>query len=105
MGDPQEGPPPGSRPPRRAAPSISARLLETGARGAARAAQVTGIDAALEVAAEEAIVRAVESQAFEHTLDRVLQGPAIEAAVARALDSPAVERALVGALDSRAIEQ
>src|SRR4051794_4663221 len=94
----------GDRPPGRGPPSIPARLLGTGARGAARAAQVTGLDEALETAAEEAIVRAVESQAFAHTLDRVLQGPAIEEAMGRALDSPTVERALVNALDSRAIE-
>jgi uncharacterized RDD family membrane protein YckC len=62
------------------------------------------VDRAVEVATEEAIVRAVESPAVERALVRVLQGPAVEEAMRGALDSPAVERALVDAVDSRLVD-
>jgi uncharacterized RDD family membrane protein YckC len=84
---------------------LGARLLGGGARGARRAAQVTGIDRAVEAAAEEAIVRALESPAVERALVRVLQGPAVEEAMRGALDSPAVERALVEAVDSQLLDR
>jgi uncharacterized RDD family membrane protein YckC len=54
---------------------------------------VTGLDRAAEAAVEEAIVRAVESEAVERAVARVLEGPAVADAVKRALDSPAVEQA------------
>lgn len=68
-------------------------------------ARATGIDNAIEVAAEEAVVRAVESQAFERALERVLSGPLVEDAVEDALTSPAVERALANALDSEMVDR
>jgi uncharacterized RDD family membrane protein YckC len=83
---------------------LPARLLGGSARGARRVAEATGIDRAVEVATEEAIVRAVESPAVERALVRVLQGPAVEEAMKGALDSPAVERALVDALDSELVD-
>ena len=92
-------PPP---PPRR---SLTARLLGTGARSAQRVADATGIDDAVELATEEAIVRAVESPAFERALERVLAGPVVEEAVERALESPAVERALNNAIDSEMVDR
>lgn len=58
----------------------------------------------MEVATEEAIVRAVESPAVERAVARVLQGPAVEEAMRRALDSAAVERALVDAVDSKLVD-
>jgi uncharacterized RDD family membrane protein YckC len=93
--------PPSPRRPR----SIPARLLQGSARGARGIASATGIDEAVEIAAEEAIVRAVESVAVERALQRVLDGPAVEEAVERAMNSPAVERALVNAIDSEMIDR
>jgi uncharacterized RDD family membrane protein YckC len=73
-----------------------ARFLGAGARGslrgAGRVAEATGIDRALEEAASEAVVRALES-------------PAAEQAIARALESPAVERSLVRVIDSEMIDR
>jgi uncharacterized RDD family membrane protein YckC len=85
--------------------SLPARLLGTSARGAQRVGAATGINSAVEFAAEETIVRAIESEAVEHALARVLEGPALEQAVARALESPAVERALTEAIDSEMIDR
>jgi uncharacterized RDD family membrane protein YckC len=79
--------PPGS-PSDRRRPPLPARLI---GRGAERVAGATGLDRAAEATAEEAIVRAVESEAVERALTRVLEGPALERAVAKALESPAVE--------------
>jgi uncharacterized RDD family membrane protein YckC len=63
-----------------------------GIRGAGRVAEATGIDQALEDAAEAAVVRA-------------LAGPAAERALSRALESEAVERSLVQVLDSEMVER
>jgi uncharacterized RDD family membrane protein YckC len=84
---------------------LGARLLGGGARGARRVAEVAGVDRAVEVAAEEAIVRALESPAVERAVVRVLQGPAVEEAMRGALDSPAVERALIDAVDSQLVDK
>jgi uncharacterized RDD family membrane protein YckC len=100
--DPPDRPPAERRPRRR---SLPARLLGTGARGAQRVGEATGISNAVELATEEAIVRAIESEAVERALARVLEGPALEEAVARALESPAVERALTEAIDSEMIDR
>ena len=85
-------------------PSIAARLLGGGVRSAQAVAGATGIDDAVGVATEEAIVRALESPAVERALVRVLEGPAVEDAIERILASPAVERALVNALDSELVD-
>jgi uncharacterized RDD family membrane protein YckC len=95
----------GGRPPDGGPESLRGRLLGTGARGARQVARATGIDNAIEVAAEETVVRAVESQVFAHALERVLSGPLIEEAVEDALTSPAVERALANALDSEMVDR
>jgi uncharacterized RDD family membrane protein YckC len=91
------------RPTRR--PSIAARLLGGSARSARAVAEATGIDDALDLATEEAIVRALESPAVERALVRVLEGPAVEEAVERLLASPAVERAAINALDSPLVDK
>jgi uncharacterized RDD family membrane protein YckC len=91
--------------PHRPRPSLAARLLGRGAQGAAAVAGATGIDDALELATEEAIVKALESPAVERALVRVLEGPATEESVQRLLASPAVERALLDALDSRLVDK
>ncbi|MEK6328091.1 MAG: RDD family protein [Actinomycetota bacterium] len=88
---------PGSEP-------LPGRVLGTGARGVRRVAELTGVDRAIEVGAEEAIVRAAESPAVERAFARILAGPAVEEAVARAVQSPAVERAILEVLDSEMLD-
>jgi uncharacterized RDD family membrane protein YckC len=84
---------------------ISARLLGVGVRGARSVGKATGIDRAVEVATEEAIVGAIESEAVERAIARVLQGPAVEEAVQGALESEAVKRALLEAMDSELVDE
>jgi uncharacterized RDD family membrane protein YckC len=94
----------GSLPPR-PQPSIPARLAGAGARAGQRAAELTGIDNAVQLAAEEAIVSAAESPAVERALVRVLQGPAVREAAAGALKSEEVEQAIIEALDSELVDR
>ena len=84
---------------------LSARLLGVGVRGARTVTRATGIDRAVEVAAEEAIVAAVESEAVERAMARVLQGPIVEEAVEGALESDAVKKALLEAMDSELVDE
>src|SRR5215211_1397686 len=71
--------------------SSAARVLGVGARGAERLAGATGVDKALEEAAEEAIVRALRSPAVERAITRALvEGNAVERAVEQALTSDEV---------------
>jgi uncharacterized RDD family membrane protein YckC len=84
---------------------FSARLIGAGMRGARTVGKATGIDRAVEVAAEEAIVAAVESEAVERAMARVLQGPIVEEAVQGALESEAVKRALLEAMDSELVDE
>src|SRR5687767_15686499 len=91
--------------PHRPRPSLAARLLGRGAQGAAAVAGATGIDDALELATEEALVKALESPAVERAIERVLEAPATEEAIQRLLASPGVERALFDALDSELVDR
>jgi len=84
---------------------LSARLLGVGVRGARTVGKATGLDRAVEIAAEEAIVAAVESEAVERAMARVLQGPIVEEAVEGALESKAVKRALLEAMDSELVDE
>ncbi len=84
---------------------LSARLLGVGVRGVRSVGKVTGVDRAVEVAAEEAIVAAVESEAVERAMARVLQGPIVEEAVQGALESEAVKKALLEAMDSELVDE
>jgi len=84
---------------------LSARLLGVGVRGARSVGKATGMDRAVEVAAEEAIVAAVESEAVERAMARVLQGPIVEEAVQGALESEAVKKALLEAMDSELVDE
>jgi uncharacterized RDD family membrane protein YckC len=102
--EPQPRPPFGEGPSGRPLP-LSVRLLGTGVRGARQVTRAVGIDRAVEVAAEEAMVAAVESEAVERALARVLQGPAVENAVHGALDSDRVKQALIDALDSEMVDE
>src|SRR4249919_2552207 len=84
---------------------LSVRVLGAGVRGARSVSKAAGIDRAVEVAAEEAMVAAVQSEAVERALARVLQGPLVEDAVHGALESEAVKRALIDALDSEMVDE
>jgi uncharacterized RDD family membrane protein YckC len=84
---------------------LSVRLLGAGVRSARSVTKAAGIDRAVEAAAEEAMVAAVESEAVERALVRVLRGPAVESAVHGALDSETVKRALIDALDSEMVDE
>jgi uncharacterized RDD family membrane protein YckC len=84
---------------------LAARLLGAGARGAGAVGRATGIDKAVEIAAEEAIVSAVESEAVERAIARVVEGPVIEEAVKGALDSEAVKKAILETLDSELVDE
>jgi len=84
---------------------LSVRLLGVGVRGARSVGKATGIDRAVEAAAEEAMVAAIESEAVERALVRVLNGPLVEDAVQGALESETVKRALVDALDSEMVDE
>lgn len=96
--------PPGEGPSGRPLP-LSVRLLGAGVRGARTVTKAAGIDRAVEAAAEEALVAAVESEAVERALARVLQGPLVEEAVHGALESEAVKQALIEALDSELVDE
>jgi uncharacterized RDD family membrane protein YckC len=97
-GSPDEGP--AGRP-----LPLSVRLLGAGVRSARSVGKATGVDQAVQAAAEEAMVAAVESEAVERAIARVLQGPVVEEAVHGALESDAVKRALIDALDSELVDE
>jgi uncharacterized RDD family membrane protein YckC len=84
---------------------LSARLLGVGVRGARTVGKATGIDRAVEVAAEEAIVSAIESEAVERAMARVIKGPVVEEAVQGAIESEAVKRAVLEAMDSEMVDE
>ncbi|HKB49820.1 MAG TPA: RDD family protein [Solirubrobacterales bacterium] len=84
---------------------LSVRLLGAGVRGARSVGKAAGIDRAVEAAAEEAMVAAVESEAVERALVRVLQGPLVEEAARGALESDTVKQALIEALDSEMVDE
>ena len=94
----------GSAPPNGRAP-IPARLLGVGFKGARTVTKATGIDRAVENAAEEAIVAAVESKAVERAMARVLEGPVVQEAVDGALESEKVKQALLEAMDSELVDE
>jgi len=59
----------------------------------------------LERTTEEALVRALESEAVERALIRILEGQQTEEVLDRALASPAVERAAIKVLDSELVDR
>jgi len=85
--------------------TLAGRLVSGGTRSAQRVAGVAGLDKALETAIEDAIVRAVESDATERAVTRILNGPMIEQAVQQALRSEAVEQALLETVDSEMVDR
>src|SRR3982750_3874518 len=86
-------------------PPLSARLLGVGVRGVRTVGKATGVDRAVEVAAEEAIVAAVESEAVERAMARVLRGPIVEEAGQGGLGGEGVKKALLEAMDSELVDE
>src|SRR3954470_5416716 len=96
----------GRQPGRPRSRSPAARVLGVGARGAERLAGVTGVDRAVEDAAEEAIVRALRSPAVERAIVRAIaEGNAVQRAVEEALTSDEVADAIVRALDTEVADR
>jgi uncharacterized RDD family membrane protein YckC len=96
----------GREPGRTRSRSPAARVLGAGARGAERLAGATGVDKAIEDAAEEAIVRALRSPAVERALVRVLvEENAVGRAFEEALTSDQMVEAIVNALDTEAADR
>ncbi|HEX6652030.1 MAG TPA: RDD family protein [Thermoleophilaceae bacterium] len=96
----------GREPARRRSRSPAARVLGVGARGAERLAGATGVDRAIEDAAEEAIVRALRSPAVERAIVRVLvEENAVGRAFEEALTSDQVVEAIVAALDTEVADR
>ena len=95
----------GSSPEPRRRDPLLARLVgagtRTGLRGAGRVAEATGIDRA----AEEAVVRALESPAAERALTRALESAAVERSVVQVVDSAMVERVWERVLASDEIQK
>ena len=85
--------------------SLAGRILGAGTGGARKMVGATGIDQAMETAIEEAIVRAVESEAVENSITRIINGPLIENAVRDAMKSEAVEQSLMEIADSELIDR
>jgi uncharacterized RDD family membrane protein YckC len=79
---------------------IGGRLLEGGARGVGRLAGATGIDRTVEVAVEEAIVRALESAAVERAVTRLIEDGRLAAAIEGSIDEERLEETILRALDS-----
>src|SRR4249920_716281 len=103
-GPESQTPPAGDGPNGRPLP-LSVRLLGAGVRSARSVSKAAGLDRAVESAAEEAVVAAVESEAVERAIARVLKGPVVEEAMNSALESDAVKRALIEAIDSEMVDE
>lgn len=91
--------------PRRSDQSLAGRLVSGGTRSAQRIAEATGLDQTVEEVVEDAIVRAVESEATERALARILNGPIVRQAVEEALRSASVEQALIETVDSEMVDR
>lgn len=99
------GAPSGRPQPGRGDSSLAGRLVSGGTRGAQRIAEATGLDQTVEEMVEDAIVRAVESEATERALARILNGPIVRQAVEEALRSASVEQALIETVDSEMVDR
>ncbi|MCL4288296.1 MAG: RDD family protein [Thermoleophilia bacterium] len=84
---------------------IGGRLLEGGARGVGRLAGATGLDRTVEVAVEEAIVRALESAAVERAITRVVADGRVAAAVEDSIDAERLEETIRRAIDSEVADR
>lgn len=84
---------------------IGGRLLEGGARGVGRLAGATGIDRTVEVAVEEAIVRALESAAVERAITRLIADGRVAAAIEDSIDQRRLEETIRRAIDSEVADR
>lgn len=89
---------PGSEP-------LAARVLGRGARGARNVADATGLGQAFDAAAEESIVRAVESPALERALIRLAEEGRLEDVLVRTAAHADVEDLVLKAIDSEAADR
>ncbi len=85
--------------------SLPGRIVAGGTKRAQRVAGIAGLDRVIETAVEDAIVRAIESDATERAIARILNGPMVEQAVREALRSKEVEQALFDTLDSEMVDR
>jgi uncharacterized RDD family membrane protein YckC len=84
---------------------IGGRLLEGGARGVGRLAGATGIDRTVEVAVEEAIVRALESAAVERAVARLIEDGRLATAIEESIDEVRLETTITRAIDSEVADR
>lgn len=85
--------------------TFTERIVSGGTKRAQRVAGIGGLDRVIETAVEDAIVRAIESDATERAIARILNGPMVEGAVQEALRSKEVEQALFDTLDSEMVDR
>jgi uncharacterized RDD family membrane protein YckC len=95
--------PPAQRPP--GGDPLGARILGRGARAAGQLAGATGVDQAFDSAAEEAIVRAIESPAVERALLRLAEEGRLQEVLERAAVSADAEEIARRAIDSEAADR
>lgn len=93
------------RNPQRGPEPLAARVLGRGARGARNVADATGLGDAFDAAAEESIVRAVESPALERALIRLAEEGRLEEVLARTAAHTDVESLVLEAIDSDAADR
>jgi uncharacterized RDD family membrane protein YckC len=84
---------------------LPARVLGRGARGAGRIVGATGVNRALDAAAEEALVRAIESPALERALARLAEEGRLQEVIERTVARVEVEAMVGQALDSDASDR
>ena len=99
MSDPPERSEAGSEVP------LGSRVLGSGVRAGRRIAGAAGVNQALDVAAEEAIVRAIESPAVERALVRLAEEGRLQEFLERAVQSADVEDLVGRAIDSEAADR
>jgi uncharacterized RDD family membrane protein YckC len=80
-------------------------LLGVGARAGEAVAHATGVDAALDEAVEEAVVRALRSPGVERAIVRLVHQNAIQGALAEALTSDEIAAVIIDALESEAADK
>lgn len=109
MSDERKPEPPGDREPVGSAgpgrEPIAGRVLAPGVRAGRALAGATGVDRAVDQAAEEAIVRALESPAFERALLRLAEDGKLQGVLERAVAQVEVEELVSRAISSEAADQ
>ena len=92
------GPPDPPPPERRVRPSLAGRIVSagarTGARGAQRVAETTGIDQELELAVERAVIRALDSDLTDRIWERLLDSDEVQKLIERIANAPEIRAAI-----------